>query len=45
MQQPVGDGYDASAELVTLGKLRRACREYDLRLTEEELRMMIDTVA
>ncbi len=38
------DGHeDVQAGLVTLSKLRRACREFQLHLTDEELMMMIDS--
>jgi Ca2+-binding EF-hand superfamily protein len=35
---------DLHPNIVTLAKLQRACREFQLHLTEEELHLMIDSV-
>jgi Ca2+-binding EF-hand superfamily protein len=43
LQRPDGPN-DPQAGLVTFSKLRRACKEFQLLLTEEELLLMIDSV-
>ncbi len=43
LQRPIGPN-DPQTGLVTLSKLRRACKEFQLLLTDEELLLMINSV-